>query len=307
MELRHLRYFIAVAEEGHLTRAAERIGIQQPPLSQQIRALERELDARLFHRKPRGMELTDAGRAYLGEARAIIANLELASETARRAARGEQGRICVGVTSAAAFHPLVPRIVRAFRAAFPLVSFALEEDLPSRLVERTRDGQVDATFIRTPIPDQDALTIQTLRNEPMLVALPSGHRLAQGTTTGPALPLQALSAESFIFLGRTQGVLEMQSNAVVAACQAAGFTPHISQIATHSLSRLNLIAAGLGIGIVAAAMQRMNIEGITFRRLKGVPHLKVPLNVCSRRDDKSAVVGQFLKCARRTAREDSYG
>jgi DNA-binding transcriptional LysR family regulator len=305
MELRHLRYFIAVAEEGNLTRAAERIGIQQPPLSQQIRALERELDARLFHRKPRGMELTDAGRAFLGEARAIIANLELASETARRAARGEQGRICVGVTSAAAFHPLVPRIVRDFRAAFPLVSFALEEDLPARLVERTRDGQVDAIFIRTPIPDQDGLTIQTLRNEPMLVALPSGHRLTQGAATGPALPLQALSGESFIFLGRAQGMLEMQSNAVVAACQAAGFTPHISQIATHSLSRLNLIAAGLGIGVVAASMQRMNIEGITFRRLKGVPHLKVPLDVCTRRGDTSAVVARFLRCARRTAREGS--
>jgi DNA-binding transcriptional LysR family regulator len=305
MELRHLRYFIAVAEEGHLTRAAERIGIQQPPLSQQIRALERELDARLFHRKPRGMELTDAGRVFLGGARAILANLELASETARRAARGEQGRICVGVTSAAAFHPLVPRIVRAFRATFPLVSFALEEDLPSRLVERTRDGQVDAVFIRTPIPDQDGLTVLTLRNEPMLVALPSGHRLAQTTTSGPALPLQALSGESFIFLRRTQGVLEMQSNAVVAACQAAGFSPRISQIATHSLSRLNLIAAGLGIGIVAASMQRMSIEGITFRRLKGIPHLKVPLDVCTRRGDTSAVVVQFLKSARRTAREGS--
>jgi DNA-binding transcriptional LysR family regulator len=251
------------------------------------------------------MELTDAGRVFLGAARAILANLELASETARRAARGEQGRICVGVTSAAAFHPLVPRIVRAFRATFPLVSFALEEDLPSRLVERTRDGQVDAVFIRTPIPDQDGLTVLTLRNEPMLVALPSGHRLAQTTTSGPALPLQALSGESFIFLRRTQGVLEMRSNAVVAACQAAGFSPRISQIATHSLSRLNLIAAGLGIGIVAASMQRMSIEGITFRRLKGIPHLKVPLDVCTRRGDTSAVVVQFLKSAKRTAREGS--
>src|SRR3954467_4509329 len=114
MELRHLRYFVAVAEEAHVTRAAQRLGIQQPPLSQQIRALEAELETPLFHRKPRGVELTQAGAAFLVEARAILARVEEARDAARRAARGEAGRIGVGFTSSASFHPLVPRTIRAF-------------------------------------------------------------------------------------------------------------------------------------------------------------------------------------------------
>src|SRR5436305_176703 len=112
MELRHLRYFIAVAEEGHITRAAERLGMQQPPLSQQIKAIEQELEVQLFRRKPRGVELTDAGRAFLGDALAILARLDRAFETARRTGRGEQGRICLGVTPTCPFHPFVPRAIR---------------------------------------------------------------------------------------------------------------------------------------------------------------------------------------------------
>ena len=103
MELRHLRYFIAVAEERHITRAAERLGMQQPPLSQQIKAIERELDVQLFRRKARGVELTEAGQAFLEDARATLAHLDRAMETTRRTARGEQGRLCVGVTSTSAF------------------------------------------------------------------------------------------------------------------------------------------------------------------------------------------------------------
>ena len=125
MELRHLRYFIAVAEEKHITRAAERLGMQQPPLSQQIRALEREFEVQLFRRKPRGVELTDAGAALLAEARAILAHIDHAFVTTRRTARGEQGRISVGFTSSAPFHPFVPRIIRTYRETFPLVTLTL--------------------------------------------------------------------------------------------------------------------------------------------------------------------------------------
>src|SRR5258708_18449637 len=133
MELRHLRYFIAVAEEGHIPRAAERLGMKQPPLSQKIKAIERELDVQLFRRKPRGVELTDAGRAFLDDARATLAHLDHAFETTRRTARGEQGRICVGVTPTSPFHPFVPRVIRAFQKAFPLVAVTLEECLSNEL------------------------------------------------------------------------------------------------------------------------------------------------------------------------------
>src|ERR1700704_6658044 len=133
MELRPLRYFIAVAEEGHITRAAERLGMQQPPLSRQIPAIEREGDVQLFRRMARGVELTDAGHAFFDNARAVLAQLDRTLETTRRTARGEQGRISVGYTSAAAFHPLVAGVIRKFRAAFPLVSVTLS--FPHDLVE----------------------------------------------------------------------------------------------------------------------------------------------------------------------------
>ena len=136
MELRHLRYFIAVAEEGHITRAAERLGMQQPPLSRQIKAIEREIDVQLFRRKARGVELTDAGRAFLDDARAMLGHLDHAFDTARRTARGEQGRISVGYTNSPAFHPLVPRVIREFRQTFPAVSLALEESPPNDLIAR---------------------------------------------------------------------------------------------------------------------------------------------------------------------------
>src|SRR5437588_4480702 len=122
MELRHLRYFVAVAEEGHVTRAAERLGIQQPPLSQQIHALEAELEVQLFRRKPRGVELTQAGEALLAEARTVLQQVEHAVTATRRAARGEAGRIGLGFTSSASFHPSVPQIIRDYREAHPLVA-----------------------------------------------------------------------------------------------------------------------------------------------------------------------------------------
>src|SRR5215468_7795599 len=129
MELRHLRYFIAVAEEGHITRAAERLGMQQPPLSQRIKAIERELDVQLFRRKPRGVELTDAGQAFLKNARAVLAQFNRTFETTRRTARGEEGEICVGITPTSSFHPFVPRVIRTFRETYPAVGLRLEERL----------------------------------------------------------------------------------------------------------------------------------------------------------------------------------
>src|ERR1700730_3437968 len=144
MELRHLRYFIAVAEEKHVTRAAERLGMQQPPLSQQIRALERELDVRLFRRKPRGVELTDAGSALLADARAILVHIDHALATSKRTARGEQGKIAVGFTRSAPFHPFLPRIIRTYREAFPLVSLTLEEGGTTELIDHLRNEQIDA-------------------------------------------------------------------------------------------------------------------------------------------------------------------
>jgi DNA-binding transcriptional LysR family regulator len=175
MELRHLRYIVAVAEEGHITRAAERLGMQQPPLSRQIKAIEREVDVQLFRRKPRGVELTDAGRAFLDGARAMFAGLDQTLESTRRTARGEQGQITVAFTDGAALHPLVTRVIREFRESFPLVGATLAEGFPHDLIERVRNDQIDVAFIRTALANPEGLAIEPLLQEAMVVALPSGH------------------------------------------------------------------------------------------------------------------------------------
>src|SRR5262249_40698648 len=271
MELRQLRYFVVVAEEGHITRAAERLGMQQPPLSRQIQAIERELDVQLLRRKARGVELTEAGRAFLDNARATLAQLDQTFDATRRTARGEQGRISVGYTSGAAFHPLVPRIIREFREAFPLVAVTPADGFPNDLVERTRSGQFDVAFIRTSVARPDGVVIEALLEETLGVALPSGHGLARGKNrSDTALTLKALAGETFIVNGRAHGALTMQSNALIAACEAAGFTPHIGHVVANNQSRLNLVAAGLGIAFISESMQRMTVEGVVFRRLKGV-------------------------------------
>jgi len=299
MELRHLRQFIAVAEEGHITRAAERLGMQQPPLSRQIKAIEREMDVQLFRRKARGVELTDAGCTFLNDVRAILGHLDHAFDTARRTARGEQGRISVGYTL---FHPVVPRVIREFRQAFPLVSLTLEESSPYDLIERMQNDKIDVAFI-TLIADQEGVAIEPLLEEPMVVALPSGHPLARSENRrDTALSLKSLAGETFTFLGRPHSPLPMAANAVVAACQAAGFSPRVGQIVPNNRSRLNLVAANLGIALIAASLQRNYIEGVVYRRLKRAKQLKIPLNLVSRRGDPSAVVTQFLKLAKRTAR-----
>jgi DNA-binding transcriptional LysR family regulator len=298
MELRHLRYFIAVAEEGHITRAAERLGMQQPPLSQQIKAMEQELDVQLFLRKPRGVELTEAGRALLEDARAMLAHLDRALETTRRTARGEQGRISVGMTPTAPFHPLVPRAVRAFREAFPLVSLTLEESLSHGLLDRLRNEQMDVAFIRNAVPDPAGLMITPLLDEIMVVALPSGHALAQGEGD-TALELASLASETFILYGPPgSGIYDR----TIAACQAAGFSPRVGQLAPRITSTLGLIAAGLGISFVPISMRRMSMDGVTYRRLTGPVQPRALLSLASRRNDPSAVVRQFVTVVRRTAK-----
>ena len=304
MELRHLRYFIAVAEEGHITRAAERLGMQQPPLSQQIRALERELDVQLLRRKPRGVELTDAGQALLADARAVFAQIDHAVLTTRRTARGEQGRIAVGFTSSAPFHPFVPRVIRAFREAWPLVSLTLAESGTTELIDSLRNGAVDAAFIRTAVADPAGLAVTPLLEEAMLAALPTGHALAgngTGAGAGRVLSLKALAAETFIVYRRPSG--PGLYDAILAACHAAGFSPRVGQEAPRIVSTLNLVAAGLGVSLVPASLRRMQMDGVAFRPLGGTVQPKAPLILAARRGEASAVVLRFARLVRRMARD----
>ncbi|WP_439576809.1 LysR family transcriptional regulator [Elioraea sp.] len=307
MELRHLRYFIAVAEEGHITRAAERLGMQQPPLSQQIKAIERELDVQLFRRKARGVEMTDAGRAFLQEARATLGHLDRLAETTRRAARGEQGRLCVGVTSTAPFHPLVPRAIRAFRDACPMVALTLEECLSNESIERLRDERLDVAFIRISPASPGELAVVPLLEEAMVVALPSRHPLAQGQADS-AISLRSLAGETFILYGPPgTGMYD----ATIAACHAAGFNPRVGNLAASTqqapriASTLSLVSAGLGISCVPASLQRLIIDGVVYRSLAGADCPRALLSLASRPGDPSAVVKQFIGAVRKAAKDFS--
>jgi DNA-binding transcriptional LysR family regulator len=301
MELRHLRYIIAVAEERHITRAAERLGIQQPPLSRLIKAVEQEIKVQLFRRVPRGVELTDAGRAFLDGARATFANLDRTLESARRTARGEQGRISVAFTGSIAFHPLVPRVIREFRETFPLVAVTLGEAYAAaELIECIESDRLDAAFIRMNTAKPEGLVFHPLLEEPLIVALPEGHALARGQPRA-VLPLKRLSDETFV-VSRRYGGRAVVRDAAFAACHAAGFSPRVGQEAPQVISTLPLVAAGIGICIVPASLQHLNIPGVAYRRLAGSTQLKVSLNLASRRGDTSAVVRQFVNLVRRRAK-----
>jgi len=303
MEFRHLRYVIAVAEEGHITRAAERLGIAQPPLSRLIKAVEQEINVQLFRRVPRGVELTDAGRTFLAGARAMFANLDRTLESARRTARGEEGQISVAFTSSTAFHPLVPRVIREFRETFPLVAVRLAESNAAELIESILSDRLDAAFIRSNIAKQEGLVFHPLLEEPLVAALPKGHALARGQARA-VLPLNRLSNETFVF-SRQYGGRALVRDSAFVACQAAGFSPRVGQEAPYVMSTLPLVAAGIGISIVPASLQLMNIRGVAYRRLTGSTQLKVPLSLASRRGDTSAVVRQFVDLVRRGAKDYS--
>ena len=304
MELRHLRYFVAVAEEGHVTRAAERLGIQQPPLSQQIKALESELKVRLFRRKPRGVDLTEAGHALLESARDIFERLEHASDKARRAARGELGELSIGISSTAHFCPLVPRTIRTFRESFPGVAIRLREGGTGDLIAQTEGGLVDLAFVRRLSAPMQALSAVHILDEPMIAAVPAGHRLSRRKHPRGAIPLKALSEETFVLYRSPEG--PGITDAILAACSAAGFNPRLGQEAPRPASALNFVAAGHGITIVPQSLQRMQLDGVAYHRIAGMD-FRAPLNLIRRRGDASPVVMQFLKVAQAAARNTAAG
>jgi len=297
MDLRHLRYFVAVAEEGHVTRAAERLGMQQPPLSQQIKALEAELEVQLFRRKPRGVELTEAGASLLVDARRILGEVEGALARAQRTARGEQGRLAVGFTASAPFHPFVTRVIRDFRTAHPLVSMTLEESGTAELVADLRSERLDVAFVRSAVSKAEGLAVYNLCGEPLVAALPARHPLAR--RRGGPLALAELSGEPFVLYRRAAA--PGLHDAIVGACQAAGFTPRSEQEAPRITATLNLVAAGLGVTLVPQSLSGQQAGAIAYRPLKGRPRLVAPIRLACRRSTLSAAAQRFVALARSEA------
>ena len=262
MELRHLRYFVTVADELHFGRAAARLGIAQPPLSRQIQNLEAELGFPLFDRSRRRIELSSAGAVLLSHARAVLESVDTAVREARRTHAGERGRVAVGYPSSLAYTGLVG-LLRAFRAEFPDVELTVRELSLAEQIEAIKSGALDVGFVRGPLSDK-ALTAECVRREPLVVGLPADHPLAG---KGP-LRLETLSSEPFVFFPRPRAPAFF--DLLIALCQRAGFTPRILQEAPQ-VDVLSLIAAGFGISILPASVREIRRGNVVFRPLVGAP------------------------------------
>jgi DNA-binding transcriptional LysR family regulator len=307
IDLRLLRYFIAVAEEGHLTKAAQRIGIQQPPLSQQIRALEKALGVTLFNRLPRGMELTDSGRALLIDAQAILQQLDASIAGVRRIAQGERGRLALGFTESASLHPFIPAVIRAFREVAPDVALTVEESNTTELVEALRQKRLEIAFIRSPVGNSEGLLTETMLVEKMILALPATHALAQrkparrGVRARHSVALAALAEQTFILNRRPSG--PGLYDAVIAACHTAGFSPRVEQEARKNLSTLSLVAAGLGISIVPASMRHVEMAEVVYMDIDDAPDLRAPLYLAYLDAPLSGAATRMIAEARRCCQE----
>jgi len=294
MELRHLRYFLAVADELHFTRAAKKLGMEQPPLSQQIRALETEIGTPLFHRHARTVTLTNAGQVFLDDARQILAHVQRATDHARRVARGNLGRIGVGMINSAPFHPFVPRVLREYGQQYPEVALSLDENSTPVLAAAVLADQLDIAFVRPLLGEEPGLVTEALFDEEVLVALPQAHRLA----AEPALHLAQLRAEPFVLFSRPVG--SGLYDDILAACGRAGFSPRIGQEASQVTSIVNLVAAGLGVSLVPASMQQIHSDGVAYRTIIGDAP-KARMSLVYRRDDDSATVRNMVALARSVA------
>jgi DNA-binding transcriptional LysR family regulator len=295
MELRHLRYFVAVAEELHFRRAAERLGIKQPPLSLQIRQLEQELGTSLFHRLTRGVELTETGTLLLDEARRILDQVERIRARVQSRARGETGCIHLGFASATCFQPLVPGIISAHRERYPGVLVSPEERNTPLLVAGLRSREIDVAFIRPPLSDDEGFEVEPLVEEPMVIVLPESHPRAGDRS----MPLAALAEETLILFPRTVG--PGLHDAIIASCQWAGFSPKLGQEAPQLTTMVHMVAAGFGVSIVPQSIAQIHLAGVAYIRIEGDAP-RAPISLAYRRDDRSTTVRNFVASARRHSR-----
>lgn len=295
MTLDQLRTFQAVATAKSFSNAADLLHITQPAISKQIRALEAELEVQLLRRKPRGVELTQAGERLLAEARDILRQVDGAITAVRQTGRGEAGHIGLGFTSSASFHPFVPQAIRRYREAHPLVALSLEESGTGELVDALLAGRIDAAFVRSPIGPAEGIAIHSVLDESMVAALPAQH--AEARTLSRPLALANLAAEAFILYRRPLG--PGLYDAIIAACDRAGFSPRIGQEAPRMLATLSLVAAGLGVTLVPRSMGRLQVDGVVYRPLDPGAGLVAPLNLAYRRGEGSAAARRFIALVRR--------
>ena len=293
MELRHLRYFLAVAEELNFSRAAVRLHIAQPPLSQQIRQLEDELGLQLLERGSRPLRLTEAGQFFKTEAMNLIAQLDQAVAGARRIGRGEVGWIGIGYIGSA-MNLLVPSVLRRFHAEHPGVEVLLYEMLAFEQPPALLDRRIHVGFVRPGIDHADLIE-ELLYEEPMSIALPSDHRWAGRSE----IAIAELADEPVVLYGgrMTRGI---DSSFLLSTFRAFGVEPKVAVQSQHAESALGLVAAGMGVALTAAGFGHVPRAGVSFVPVVA-PSPGIPMKIAYRAIERSPVVLAFLKITREVA------
>ncbi|RZI44260.1 LysR family transcriptional regulator [Herbaspirillum sp. HC18] len=293
MELRRLRYFVAVAEELHFSRAAERLHIGQPPLSQQIQLLEEELGVKLLDRTRRWVRLTEAGRLFLDDARRILALSAQAADTARRADRGEVGELRIGFTSSTPLTEAFNKAVNEYRKEFPRVTLVLSEMPTLRQLEALRDRRIDLGFLRPPdtgLPHDISLT--PLRRDPLMVVVPDEHALARRKSVA----IKALADQPFVMFSADAGT--GIQGLVLRLCREAGFEPKTALQAREGGTIIGLVAAGCGIAILPESFNAIRIKGVHYVPLSDRA-AKARLMLARHHDDRSPSTNAFVALATR--------
>lgn len=288
MELRQIEYFIVVAEELHFGRAAMRLQMTQPPLSQQILQLERELGVKLFERSKRHVELTSAGKVFLQEIRNVLTKIEQAKVAALRAQMGMTGRLVVGFVGSATFD-ILPIIVRAFQEQFPSIDLVLREMPTPMQIEAFYRKEIDIGFVRPPLIDP-LISLLSVHQESCIAVVPKSHRLAQQAS----ISMDDLSTERFIVVERD--VWPSWYDDILSKCRNAGFSPTIRQEVKEIQTVVGLVAAGLGISIVPRSTGNLHARDVVYVNIRGAAPC-VEMCIAWRTDDNSIMVQQFLDTA----------
>lgn len=284
MELRHLRYFVSVAEESNVRRAAARLHIAQPALSRQIQQLESEVGTELFRREKKRIFLSSAGALFLPEARRTLAAAQQAVTVARAGERGDLGDLSIGFVESAAFG-ILPGVVKRFRQQFPSVHLALWELVTNDQLRALHENRLDVGFLRTPIDDRSICT-RTIVREPLMAALPLSHPLAKGTR----IRLSQLAGEPFILFPRALGPNFFDQ--IVGICRRAGFAPKIAQEAIQMGTIVSLVAIGLGVALVPASLKNLRRNGVVYKRLTSPS--AVELSMAWRADNRNPTLARFI-------------
>jgi DNA-binding transcriptional LysR family regulator len=292
MELRHLRYFVAVAEELHFTRAAERLNMAQPPLSQQIHQLEIELGVQLFQRTKRQVKLTAAGKNFLKNVYKILIDLDKTCDSAQRAQKGEIGNIVVGFTGTATYD-ILPKLLQPYRSEFPFVDISVLQLSTTDQIQSLLNGEINIGILCAPIKNSQ-LNFEVIHQEPFIIAMPRNHPLA--SKSGP-IEVQEFSKELFIMIPRNSG--QIYYDTIINICHNAGFSPNITQEVHELHTSISLVAAGMGVALVPDSIQNLRVRGITYRQLKNsVSTLKTAL--AWRNDETSPLVHTFIALAKKS-------